>query len=306
MQAELASIEPGPDRRRFALTCTRAALSRPPTIMRLGWRSFVAVAVAVTVLMTDAIRPATIRVEMIAMVVGLVALAWLARRIPVLGPIAAGRTARLVSLGGFTVIAAEVLIFISYARRSPGGEVNGDVATATTLIVIWTAMLTIYVIAIVRMTAGRSRVATHTLATGAGIGAAAAAAWLTAAFADPSVPTSTGPAVVAIAASAVCAAWVSRRRSGRGAQSQVAALCAAAGTALLIAVLIDGPLRLFSLWVANSAPPLYPPTTADRLVDSIGVWLLGSLLATALSLAIRPTRRSPQPADLPNATVSVA
>ena len=52
-------------------------------------------------------------------------------------------------------------------------------------------------------------------------------------------------------------------------------------------MLIDGPLRLFSPWVANSAPPVYPPPSVDRLIDSIGVWLVGCLLAVALSLAVR-------------------
>ena len=89
------------------------------------------------------------------------------------------------------------------------------------------------------------------------------------------MPTSNAPALLVIALAAICA-------GGR-----VAGLCAAATTALLIAVLIDGPLRLFSPWVANSAPPVYPPETVDRLVDSIGIWLVGCLVATALSVAVR-------------------
>ena len=52
--------------------------------------------------------------------------------------------------------------------------------------------------------------------------------------------------------------------------------------------MIDGPLRLFSPWVANSAPPA--SGSVERLVDSIGVWWLGRLLAAALSLAIRSPR----------------
>jgi hypothetical protein len=303
MQAELASIEPGPDRRRFAVTCTRAALSRPATLVRLGRRLPVAGVLAAAIVLAGDIPLAGVRREAIVMVVVLAALPWLARRLAIAGPVAAGRTARLVSAGGLAVVAAEVLIFINYARRMPLGGGEADATVATTLIVVWTTMLTTYTIALVRLTAGRSAVTAHTLATGAGIGVAAAAAWLAAAFVHPEVPTSSGPAVVAIAAAAVCAGWASRQRSGRGAESRVAALCAAAGAALLIAVQIDGPLRMLPPWVANSAPPVYPAETTERLVDSIGVWLLGCLLATALSLAIRP---SPQPADLPNATVSVA
>ena len=127
-------------------------------------------------------------------------------------------------------------------------------------------MLTIYAIALTRAPA-----------RGVAIGAAAAAAWLAATLLDPSVPTSQGPALITIALAAVCA------------RGRVAGLCAAATAALMIAVLIDGPLRLFSPWVANSAPPVYPPASVDRLIDSIGVWLVGCLLAAALSLAVRAT-----------------
>jgi len=55
----------------------------------------------------------------------------------------------------------------------------------------------------------------------------------------------------------------------------------------MTAVLIDGPLLLFSPWVSNSTPPVYPPESVERMVDSIGVWLVGCLLAIALSLAAR-------------------
>jgi hypothetical protein len=70
-------------------------------------------------------------------------------------------------------------------------------------------------------------------------------------------------------------------------RGRIAGLCAAATAALLIAVLIDGPLCLLSPWVANSAPPVYPPESVDRLVDSVGIWLFGTLIAAALGLATR-------------------
>ena len=96
--------------------------------------------------------------------------------------------------------------------------------------------------------------------------------------------SSNGPAVLAIAIAALGAAWVSAER-------RIAGLCAAATTAMLIALLIDGPLRALSPWVSNSAPPVYPPESVHRLVDSVGIWLLGCLLAAALSLVLlRPAR----------------
>jgi hypothetical protein len=49
--------------------------------------------------------------------------------------------------------------------------------------------------------------------------------------------------------------------------------------------MLDGPLRAFPRWVPNSAPPLDHPAT--RLVDPIGVWLLGCALAAMLAVAVR-------------------
>ena len=59
---------------------------------------------------------------------------------------------------------------------------------ATAGIVIWTTMLSMYALALTRAPA-----------RGFAIGAAVAAAWLVATVIDPGVPTSTGPALLAIA-----------------------------------------------------------------------------------------------------------
>jgi hypothetical protein len=241
MQAELASLERG--RWRFALSCARGVLGRPETVLRLVPRLLVAAASVAAVWLLADIRSGVVRLEAIAMVTALAAVVWFAR------------PARMVGAAGAAILATEALVFLHGLRLEDG---------ATTGIVVWTVMLTIYAIALTRAPA-----------RGAAIGAAAAAAWLAAALFDPAVPTSNAPALLVIALAAICAGG---RTSG---------LCAAATTALLIAVLIDGPLRLFSPWVANSAPPVYPPESVDRLVDSIGVWLVGCLLAVALSLAVR-------------------
>jgi hypothetical protein len=276
MVAELAAIDGGRDRWRFALSCTRAVLTRPGTLLALAPR-FVAAGVVVTALVLAAgIHAPTARGEAIAMVAILAAVAWLARRF--FGRRSAGPVAGLVGAAGFAVVAAEMLFFIGGARQSSAGDL-------TPVFAVWTTMLTIYTLALVRLTAHRSAVTARTLASGAGIGLAAAAAWLATAVVHPSVPTSSAPAVAAIAAAAVCAELLSPR-------SRIAGLTAAAGTALLIAVLIDGPLRLLPQWVANSAPPVYAPDAPERLVDSVGVWLLGCLLAAALTLALAgPSRR---------------
>ena len=155
-----------------------------------------------------------------------------------------------------------------------------NVASPTPVIVVWTAILAVYLVAATSLAAVGSR----TLAFGAGIGVAATAAWLAAVLVHPGAASSSGPAVLAIAFAALGAAGVSAER-------RIAGLCAAATTAMLIALLIDGPLRALSPWVSNSAPPVYPPEMVHRLVDSVGIWLLGCLLAAALSLVLlRPAR----------------
>jgi hypothetical protein len=241
MEAELAGLEAG--RWRFALSCARGVLGRRETIARLAPWLLVAAAGAAAVWLLAGIPADAVRLEAIAMVTVLGAVAWRAR------------PARLAGAVGFAVLAVEALVFLRGLRLE---------SSAATLIVVWTAMLSLYAIALSRAPA-----------SGVAIGATAAAAWAVTAVIDPGVPTSTGPALVAIALAGACA------------RGRIAGLCAAATAALVIAVLIDGPLRLFSRWVANSAPPVYPPASADRLTDSIGVWLIGCLLAAALSLAIR-------------------
>lgn len=272
MLAELGAIESTPDRWRFALSCTRSALTLPSAI--LARRLLVASAAAGAIALAARIPLAGVRWEAMAMMAVLVAVAWLARRVAVFGPVAGSRAARAVSAGGLAVIAAEVLIFLDDARASNRGP-----GSATTLIAVWTAMLAIYALTLARLTARRSNVTAYSLATGAAAAVAAAAAWLIASVADPHVPASSGPALLAIAAAAICAGVAGARRG----EHRLAPLSAAAGAALLIAVMIDGPLRLFPAWVSNSAPPI-DPGTAERLIDPVGIWLLGCLLATALLL----------------------
>ena len=241
MEAELAGLDSG--RWRFALSCARGVLGRPETIARLVPSLLVAGAAGIAVWLLAGIQDGPVRLEAIAMVSVLGVVAWFTR------------PARLMGAAALAILGAEGLIFL----RGLQGE-----SDATAGIVIWTAMLSIYALALTRAPA-----------RGFAIGAAVAAAWLVATVVDPGVPTSTGPALLAIAFAAICA------------RGRIAGLCAAASAALLIAVLIDGPLSLLSPWVANSAPPVYPPESVDRLVDSVGIWLFGTLIAAALGLATR-------------------
>jgi hypothetical protein len=291
MQAELAGIGPASERWRFTLGCTRAVLSRPAVIAKVGWCASLAGLLAAAAALAVEIPFDSIRREAIAMVAFLAGLFWLTRRPQLFGPVASNRTAQLVLAAGLAAGAAKVLIFLNDLRRMPDGP---DFATSTTLVVVWTLTLTVYLLALVRATSRRAAIPTRSLATGAGVGAGATALWLLAIVLWPSLPSSSAPEVFAMTVAAEVALALELRSGRIGlASSLVTGVLAAATTALLIGVLLDGPLPALTRWVPNSAPPVWPPDAPHRLVDSIGVWLLGLLLAAVLSLAIRSNQPNP-------------
>lgn len=283
MQAELAGIESASARWQFARSCTRAVLARPTVMLKLGsWTSAAAVQATAAVLAGE-IPFVSTRREALAMVAFLTALFWASRRPLMFGPLASNRAARLVLAGGFAIGAAKSLIFLNGLRLPPHGE---DFTNSTTRMLVWTLTLAVYTIALARVTSLRAAIPARNLAIGVGAGVVMAAVWLIVVFLLPGLPSSSAPEIFAITASAATAVAVVLR-SDRLGQGLLAGLLAAASSALVIGVLLDGPLPAWSRWVPNNAPPVWPPDAPDRLVDSIGVWLLGLLLAAALSLAVR-------------------
>ena len=133
MQAELAGLERG--RWGFALSCARGVLGRPETLLRLVPRLFVLGAFMAAVWLLAKIQDAPVRLEAIAMVSILGVVAWLTR------------PSRLVGVAALAILGAEGLIFL----RGLQGE-----SDATAGIVIWTAMLSIYALALTRAPALRT------------------------------------------------------------------------------------------------------------------------------------------------------
>ena len=82
--------------------------------------------------------------------------------------------------------------------------------------------------------------------------------------------------------------------AGRSGQGRIAGLLAGASAALLIGLMIDGPLPALPWWVPHDTAPLDAAGFA-RLVDPIGIWALGALLAAALAVAVRSPARSRTP-----------
>ena len=140
MQAELAGLERG--RWGFALSCARGVLVRPETLLRLVPRLLAAGGLIAAVWLLADIRAGVVRLEAVAMVTALAAVIWVAR------------PTRVVGAAGVAVLATEALLFLHGLRGADA---------ATPVIVVWTAMLTIYATALTRAPA-----------RGAAIGAAAA------------------------------------------------------------------------------------------------------------------------------------
>jgi hypothetical protein len=118
-----------------------ALVTRFEAAATLGQRFLAASGLATATVLAAGIRPAVVRGEAFAMVVIVVAVAWTSRRPTIFGPVAASRSARLVNVAGFAVIATAGLLFINGLRVSPHGL---DVGHATTLTAIWTVLLPMF------------------------------------------------------------------------------------------------------------------------------------------------------------------
>src|SRR5215468_6002954 len=117
-------------------------------------------------------------VLMLAAVAVVARLPWLA------GP-AIGRTAMLIRLGGFSVLAADVFGGIEAMRSQPHpGSVDPLVS------IVWSVMLAVQVLAILAVTAGRAGVARAALAGGATLGLATVALWTLLCLIQPDIPES--------------------------------------------------------------------------------------------------------------------
>jgi hypothetical protein len=299
MQAEFARIEPRPARWRFALGCVRVSLTQPRKLGAFTYPLLVPGVIAGAVIWTGKVAYAPLRGGLIALVVTLVAMSWLARRPWPFGPLAQDRIARLLRAGGYALVGTAALLIINgFSSATANLEEKAQVGVP-----ILACVLTIYMVAFVTMTARGSAARIQALAIGGGCGIAAAVVYLLPVLVRPPLPVSNGWAIAAVAAAACAATLIGR---GRADQRLVAALSAVTVAALLISVSVDGLLQFFPRWVPDTSPANVP--AADRLANNragaedpyFAVLLLGCLLAAALSIVILVTRRPrPEPAGSP-------
>ena len=299
MQAELAAIGPRRDRRRFAVGCTRMAMTQPAMIGTVGYPLLTVAALVAVVTLTGPIDYPPLHAGLIGLVAVLVTVSWLGRQLRLLGPVGDGRAARMLRAGGCLLIAAMVsgvvLRFRSATDNLPEKASVGVPA--------YTVVLTIYLLGFVIMTARRSAATGPALAIGGASGVAAGAVWSVLVLVHPPVPDSALPAVAVIGAAAGVTALITAWGRGSGETACLAAACTGTVAALLIVLVTHAAVTVGPVgWV----PPLAPValTTTDQLAQSrieaedpyVAVLLLGCLLAaasSALNIAAQRAQRHP-------------
>jgi hypothetical protein len=145
--------------------------------------------------------------------------------------------------------------------------------------IVWTVLTLIHAVAIIRVTA------TGTRLTGVAFGVAAFGLWALLCLMTPTLPTSNAPAGLAIALAALAAVLWTPREAARLALT--AGLTAGLTVAFLCTIYLDTVLPYLGRWVTNSAPP----SPSYRLVDSVGLFMLGAVLAIAVvAVSWRPVK----------------
>jgi hypothetical protein len=302
MHAELAAIDSAAERWRFALGCSRAALV-PSARTHAAGRSL-ATAGAVGLVLGGQLVLARAIGQFTPLVLVLALLAWLGRRESHFGPVRCDRTTRAARTGGYALIGACLLALV-VAEGVPGLFRPDSLRWGTS----FALLLTLFAAALLAMTAHGSRLRGAGLATGAVAGlAAGAAGFVVLPFEREGLPLAHGLpghgawlAVIVFGAPAV-AALVSGRRARSAEQAVMAALCAAASAAWLVALLGLSTIVFLPERVPDIVGPAMPAgaTAAQRQLENsieasdpyFGLLLLGALLAAVLWVMARPPSRA--------------
>ena len=304
MCAELAAVDGRPARWQYALGCTKALVTQPAALRRVGYPLLMIGALVAVLVSTRGIGYPPLRWGVVAVVANLVTLAWWGRRPGPLGPVAGGRAPRLARAGGYLLVGGLTAAFAgSVGTHGPAVE------QARSGVPFFAVLLTSYLVGLLALTARRTAATGRVLAGGVGAGVAAAVLWLAAVLVAPPIPVDITSALVLVAAAMLAAAVVNSGRRGGTAPSVLAAL--AAGTlALLLIFLAVGLLASFG--PATVIPRLVPAalSPADNLANSrneiqdpyVALLALAGLTASLLSiasLAAAHSRRTATPTARP-------
>jgi hypothetical protein len=289
MQAELARIEPGWERLRFALGCLRVIATQPAALRAVGYPLLTVVVLAAATAVTSEVGYAPLRWGLVGLVLTLVVAAWLGQVAGALRP--SGRAGRWVRAGGYALIGALALGVLT-AMAHKGNAVEA----AHVGVPVFTVLLTGYLLGFQALTAGRTAATGRALAIGAGTGAAAAGLFAVAALVFAPMPADVTPAVGLVVIAMLGGAYATGRE--RVKQAVFAALCAGTIAALSVFVLVAalstfGPARL----VPDLAPAAL--SAVDGLAQSrveiqdpyLWVLLLGWCIAVAQCVTVLAARR---------------
>jgi hypothetical protein len=288
MRAELAGIDPGPQRWRFALGCLRVIVTRPAVWRHAGYPLLMLAALAATAHWTSHVEYAPLRWGLVGLVASLVVVAGLGR-VRVLLPVAGSRAARSMRAFGYLlvgVLAAEAVAFTAHQNsRSVGG------------VPVFTVMFAGHLFGFLALTAQRAAATSRTLLTGALAGCAAAAGWTGVVMAFPPIPPDVGLAVL-LAALAIGAAVLVARRRGDVRAGLAAGACAGMVAALLIlhvvlVLSVTGPAWLIPDLVPAALSPADDVANSRVEIQDPYMWMLliAWLIALGQSIASLTIRR---------------
>ncbi len=320
MCAELTGLVDPAERRRFAVGCTLALLRRPAALVAVAQRLMELSLLATAVALACAIDVPRTRVEALAVVAAFVlGLALLRSRIA-FGPVAAGRSARLLAAFGALTAAVEVMGEFRRLRVDPPLMLPMDAAVgvfdparAGADLLGLTIVLGIFLVGLARVTASRSAARPSTLAAAVVAAALGVGTWLVSVLIHPAAASSVLPALVAVAVAALLAGGLVHRFEVLGGQQPspahrrqgvIAGLVAALCSTAAIAVLMD-LLPLNGRWVANNAAPVFAAPPPTRVTETFGVWLACVLVSVAAAATVRrlPAQtKSPQAVDATSCT----
>lgn len=114
MRAELVMIDGTVDRAMFTLGCLRAVLSRPAVLRTVAYPVLMTGVIVAAVGWSSSVAYPPLRWELVAVVVVLVAVAWLGRRPGPLGPVNAEPAARVLRACGYLLVAALTVPFVAH------------------------------------------------------------------------------------------------------------------------------------------------------------------------------------------------
>ena len=300
MQAELASLTGAAERTRFTLGCTLAVLARPVPLVRAGWLFARFMAFVLAVLLAATVSGPTIRLEALAGVaVALVVLTLLPFW---LGPTAGQVGVRAVAAGGTAIVLGLLLVALQTLRVPPPQypyPSHLDPTRTGTEMTGLIVLMTVFLAAVLRATAARSALTPRTVISGGAAALGVAGCWLVLVLIRPETAAANEPSWFCLLGAALVAAGLARG------QRVAAALLAVAGAALLIGLTMD-VLPLAGHFAVNSAPPSLEWPAPTRVVDTIGMALLGLLSSLILAVGIHRGPVGPDPSEERLALASVA